>query len=119
MDEDTICGNLEMILSTDAGGLMKAIENETIGGQFGDHDGVPCSNVPFFYDMQTGALVWFGSHEEVPAHIANEYSVGLVRIAQSKTESKIIEATARLASPEARANIQEAVERYNKTQRTA
>lgn len=120
MDEHIVNHNVTLMIS-DKPGHMRSLADESMGGNGQTHDGHPCQGFNFFYDMQTGRILYFGLPQDAPTRIRDEYSLGQFRMvvaARPWVKEKIVQTEIPFATTEARENLEESVKRYNKSRGT-
>lgn len=118
MDETIVAHNLKLMVS-DKPGHMHSLD-ESMGGNAQTHEGKPCIAFGFFYDLQTGRILYFGLPQNAPERIRNEYSSGCFRIIapMPHVKEEIVGIEAPFATTYARENLEESVKRYNKSRAT-
>jgi hypothetical protein len=72
--------NLEMMISTDEGGMIGLLFEESIAGNAGEWYGLPCSGANFVFDNQTGEIIYFQNHQSLPLKLKNKPH-GVVKVA--------------------------------------
>ncbi len=69
--KDIIRNNLDIMRSSEKGGMEKLIQGESMAGNAGTESGYPCFGANFFYDKK-GEIKYFGNHgEKVPREFRN------------------------------------------------
>lgn len=109
--------NLERLSGEKPGDMHSLLAGESIGGNAGSWKRLPCQGANFFYSRWDGKIVCFNNPQDVSDDIRKNYVVGSLRIALNLKlgKTRVIEVIyAKESSEEAKHNIAEAVEEYNK-----
>lgn len=109
--------NLERMTGNKPGDMHRLLVGESIGGNAGTWKKFPCQGANFFYSRWDGKIVCFDNPQHVSDDIRKNYVIGSLRIALNLKlgKAEIIEVFyAKETSEEAKRNIAEAVEAYNK-----
>lgn len=61
--------NLDRMRSTKEGGMEFTLLRESIGGNAGCYEGIPCGGANFRYDKNTGLILYFGNIQDLPREI--------------------------------------------------
>ena len=115
MDEQTVSRNLEKMLGNEEGDMTRLLGQESFGGNAGRHKGCLCAGANFYYNNETGEILYFGNDR--PERIA-ENPRATFKVALSIPPNpfiKIVETTYHQAVPEQRVKdiIQRSVDEYN------
>lgn len=118
--EALIKGNLAKMTGSIEGDMGFCMIEESMGGNAGYYEGMPCVAVNFRFDEHTGEIKYFGNIQDTPSEIVKGFPGGTFRIALNSERihgSRIIQKMYDLDLEEmsdyARGNIREAVRRYN------
>jgi len=72
--------NLKLMLSNKNGGMIRLANDESIGGNAGSYKKFPCVGTNFYFDKDTGEIIYFNNPQYLPESIINVYSHGVFRI---------------------------------------
>ena len=61
--------NVDLMNSSEAGGMRFLLFGESIGGNAGCLGKLSCACANFYYDAQSGLIAYFGNYQEVPEEI--------------------------------------------------
>lgn len=109
--------NLKKMIGCKEGEMQKLLFRESIGGNAGSFRGVSCAATNFFYDKNTGEIKYFENWQNVPHDIKNSSPEGTFRIVMTKKKKIINCYLSKDVAEEAKKNIEETVEEYNKMQK--
>lgn len=89
--EEILRKNMERLLGEEEGSLNYALKHspESMGGNAGHWRGYPCMGVNFYFNQNTGEIVYFGNTQAVPQEIRS-HAHGTFRMAINFTR-KLIE----------------------------
>ncbi len=115
-DEEIVKQNLQIMFSTADGGMHSPQHNESIGGNAGQFEDYGCYGLNFFYNKDSGRIMYFGNSQYVPKNIRENYSEGSFIIALMEKEVPIVTISIRDKQilPRVRAIITQSAEEYNR-----
>lgn len=107
--------NLERLTSSNQGDLGALKFQESIGGNAGVWQGLPCLAANFYYDEKNGFIIYFGNSQHVPQRIKSKYRQGTLRIAInfSNGVEKVVDLIAQDLIGPAKENLEGAILAYN------
>lgn len=73
--------NLEKMNGNKDGDMQPLLITESIGGNAGKYNNIPCAGVNFYYDNSDGSIVYFGNVQDVPKKIRENYKRGTFTVA--------------------------------------
>ena len=73
--------NLERMTGHGEGYMRPLVLNESMGGNAGNWQDIPCAAANFYYVLETGEIVYFGNCQRVPDEIKEKLPQGVFRIA--------------------------------------
>lgn len=107
--------NLQLMFSVKEDGMDYLLGRESMGSNAGTFEDSPCSCANFYYNNQTGEIIYFGNYASTPLSILNYYQSGYFRVVntQNTQKSKIIKYHVRNPSPLALTIIKKTVTQFN------
>ncbi|MBU2589626.1 MAG: hypothetical protein KKF52_00990 [Nanoarchaeota archaeon] len=108
--------NLELMRSSKKGGMSELLCNESLGGNAGVYKNCSCAGANFYYDKNTGEIIYFGNIQSVPKDIVNNYEQHYFRVALDlwKDKTYIVNFKAPTeASKKAKQTLEETVKEFN------
>jgi hypothetical protein len=118
---DIVEGNLAKMMTPGEGNMPEIMLDKTIKPDPSSNQEKPCINVNFYFDKETGKILYFGRIEDVPFEIASANTRGTFQIAISalaEPRTRITEKSYYITNLDeisqiARLNLRESVHRYN------
>lgn len=78
--ENIIGENLKRMRSNEEGGMVHCLMAESVGGNAGHYEGIPCGGANFRYDGGSGLILYFGNSQDVPKEILPVSVEGIFRV---------------------------------------
>ncbi|MEM2955051.1 MAG: hypothetical protein QW625_03840 [Candidatus Nanoarchaeia archaeon] len=109
--------NLERMTKFGEGCMNSLILDKSMGGNAGRWQEHSCVAVNFYYNPESGEIVYFGNYQKVPQEIREKFLSGIFRIAinmRERGEYRIV--TIRLGNRlknQAKKNLEASVEEFN------
>ena len=103
--------------NNERGGMEHLLMNESFGGNAGYWHNYSCAGANFYYDKNTGEIVYFGNIPNVPKYIVENFNWHIFRVAldiKAWKEHIVNYRVPKEASKTARKNLEQSVKLYNK-----
>ncbi len=121
MNDEIVAKNIERMRSTEPGGMRHMLIRESMGGNAGRYKGFSCVGAGFYFDRETGEMLYFDNPQRVPADIRCHHVDDMFRLAVDWSRNggtgkyRIIDYSPRDdVSQAAREVLTETIERYNR-----
>ena len=114
--------NLQLMLDqSQKGSLPALLDRESMGGNAGAWKGHPCFGANFYFDPESGKIIFFENFQSVPMKIRERFVPGLFRIASNLKTGQLHLITISLfpkveeiLTASARSNLNTTMREYNK-----
>lgn len=113
--------NLQLMKSSEIGGLYYLSSNESVGGNAGFWEGCSCYCANFCYNPDSGEIKYFGNFQSIPAEVIEGTRIGsfIMAITEMKftppcsMKDLIIRSSFKAKTEEAQSNLERTIVEYN------
>jgi len=82
--------NLELMISNEPGGMYEVLIGESMGGNAGRFGNYLCAGANFYFNENTGEIIYFGNIQNVPDPIVDNCADGIFRVAWCMESNKYL-----------------------------